>query len=67
MCSQTIHGLQANGIHTPSFIGGGQFCIKLCDPTVTSKNYCQNIFDILGCAYNMPASCAAVMSSLEDP
>ncbi|KZP14013.1 hypothetical protein FIBSPDRAFT_797146 [Athelia psychrophila] len=39
-----------------NFVGGGQFCIKLCDPTVTSVDYCQNIFDLLGCAYNMPAS-----------
>ncbi|KAL8283626.1 hypothetical protein RQP46_005421 [Phenoliferia psychrophenolica] len=37
-----------------NFIGGGQFCIKLCDPSQTSVNYCQNIFDILGCSYNMP-------------
>lgn len=23
-----------------SFVGSGQFCIKLCDPTVPSPNYC---------------------------
>ena len=23
-----------------SFVGSGQFCIKLCDPKVTSPNYC---------------------------
>ncbi|KAM0756297.1 hypothetical protein T439DRAFT_376514 [Meredithblackwellia eburnea MCA 4105] len=39
-----------------NFIGGGVFCLKLCDPTVTSPNYCQNIFDLLGCSYNMPAA-----------
>jgi len=39
-----------------NFVGSGIFCIKLCDPTVTSPNYCQNIFDLLGCSYNMPAS-----------
>ncbi|KAF7979906.1 hypothetical protein HWV62_40300 [Athelia sp. TMB] len=39
-----------------NFVGSGTFCIKLCDPTITSPNYCQNIFDLLGCEYNMPAT-----------
>lgn len=39
-----------------NFVGSNIFCIKLCDPTVTSPNYCQNIIDLLGCDYNMPAS-----------
>jgi len=39
-----------------NFIGSGVFCIKLCDPTVTSPDYCQNTIDLLGCSYNMPAS-----------
>ncbi|GAA6012278.1 hypothetical protein JCM11491_007080 [Sporobolomyces phaffii] len=38
------------------FIGSSEFCLKLCDPSVTSPNYCENKFDLLGCAYNMPAS-----------
>ncbi|GAA5980716.1 hypothetical protein JCM5350_006362 [Sporobolomyces pararoseus] len=38
------------------FIGTGEFCLKLCDPSVTSPNYCENKFDLIGCAYNMPAS-----------
>jgi len=48
--------IQANSWN--NFVGGGQFCIKLCDPTVTSPNYCLNIYDQIGCAYNMPASYA---------
>ena len=24
-----------------NFVGSGTFCIKLCDPTITSPNYCQ--------------------------
>jgi hypothetical protein len=24
-----------------SFVGSGTFCIKLCDPTVTSPDYCE--------------------------
>ncbi|GAA5928580.1 uncharacterized protein JCM15063_003914 [Sporobolomyces koalae] len=38
------------------FIGSGEFCLKLCDPSITSPNYCENKFDLIGCAYNMPAS-----------
>ncbi|BGP15855.1 hypothetical protein JCM10213_005659 [Rhodosporidiobolus nylandii] len=39
-----------------NFVGSGLFCLKLCDPSVTSPNYCENKFDLLGCAYNMPAA-----------
>jgi hypothetical protein len=39
-----------------NFVGSGIFCIKVCDPTVNTPNYCQNIYDLLGCSYNMPAS-----------
>ncbi|KAF7984665.1 hypothetical protein HWV62_12926 [Athelia sp. TMB] len=39
-----------------NFVGSGQFCIKLCDPTITSPNYCLNSYDLIGCAYNMPAA-----------
>jgi len=37
-------------------IGSGQFCLKLCYNNVTSPDYCQNKFDLLGCSYNMPSS-----------
>jgi len=39
-----------------NFVGSGIFCIKLCDPTITSPDYCQNVDDLIGCTYNMPAS-----------
>ncbi|KAF7966392.1 hypothetical protein HWV62_38867 [Athelia sp. TMB] len=39
-----------------NFVGSGTFCIKVCDPTVTKPNYCQNIYDLIGCNYNMPAA-----------
>ncbi|BEI81554.1 hypothetical protein CcaverHIS002_0207140 [Cutaneotrichosporon cavernicola] len=39
----------------------GVFCLKLCDPSYsTDKNYCQNIYDLIGCEYNMPADYAAL-------
>ncbi|GAA5997818.1 uncharacterized protein JCM10292_006835 [Rhodotorula paludigena] len=39
-----------------NFVGSGTFCLKLCDPSVTSPNYCENKYDIIGCDYNMPAA-----------
>jgi hypothetical protein len=38
-----------------SFVGGGLFCMKVCDNTIKQPNYCQNIFDLIGCANNMPS------------
>jgi len=40
-----------------SFIGSNIFCIKICDPNSSTEDqdqYCQNIYDELGCQYNMP-------------
>jgi hypothetical protein len=39
-----------------NFMGGNQFCMKACDPKVTSPNFCENVFDTQGCFFNMPAS-----------
>ena len=40
-------------------MGGGQFCLKACDPSrPNAANYCQHVFDRIGCAYNAPASYA---------
>jgi hypothetical protein len=40
-----------------SFMGSGQFCLKACDPNVAnSAQYCDNIYDRIGCAYNAPAA-----------
>ncbi|GMK54035.1 hypothetical protein CspeluHIS016_0106210 [Cutaneotrichosporon spelunceum] len=55
-----------NGTYTQTqswnhFLGSGIFCLKLCDPSYsTDKNYCQNIYDLIGCEYNMPADYAAL-------
>lgn len=38
-------------------MGGNAFCITICDPASSSANqsaYCQNIYDRMGCSYNMP-------------
>jgi len=39
-----------------NFVGSNVFCIKLCDNSITTPNYCENRIDLLGCDYNMPAS-----------
>jgi len=42
-----------------SFMGGNAFCITICDPATSSANqsaYCQNIYDRMGCSYNMPSN-----------
>lgn len=43
-----------------NFVGSNQFCFKLCDPNYKGDNlnYCQNIYDLIGCTYNMPAAYA---------
>ena len=38
-------------------MGGGAFCAKACNPSNAEEaEYCQNIFDRIGCAYNVPAT-----------
>jgi hypothetical protein len=38
-----------------NFMGGNAFCIKACDPAnPDAANYCQHVFDRIGCAYNVP-------------
>ena len=38
------------------FVGNGRFCLKICYNSITEPNFCQNIFDMLGCEYNMPSN-----------
>jgi len=42
-----------------NFMGGSAFCMTICDPATSSANqsaYCQNIYDRMGCSYNMPSN-----------
>lgn len=40
-----------------NFLGGNVFCFKICDPAeANGANYCQHIYDRIGCAYNAPAA-----------
>ncbi|KAI5120708.1 hypothetical protein M0805_007670 [Coniferiporia weirii] len=49
-----------NDTHTQAsewhnFMGGNMFCFKVCDPAGSNAaNYCQHIYDRIGCAYNAP-------------
>ncbi|KAI4524472.1 hypothetical protein K525DRAFT_235622 [Schizophyllum commune Loenen D] len=38
-----------------NFMGGNAFCFKVCDPSNEhAADYCQHIYDRIGCAYNAP-------------
>ncbi|GAA5850803.1 hypothetical protein JCM5353_001888, partial [Sporobolomyces roseus] len=40
-----------------NFMGGGQFCLKACDPSYElGYAMCEHIFDRIGCKYNAPAN-----------
>ncbi|GAA5884632.1 hypothetical protein JCM16303_003691 [Sporobolomyces ruberrimus] len=47
-----------------NFMGGGQFCLKACDPSYElGYAMCEHIFDRIGCKYNAPADYNALPSS----
>jgi len=42
-----------------NFMGSNIFCFKACDPNTSAAEqilYCNNVYDLIGCEYNMPAS-----------
>jgi len=40
-----------------NFMGSGVFCLKACDPAgANAANFCQHVFDRIGCQYNAPAA-----------
>ncbi|KAG6825407.1 hypothetical protein H0H92_003793 [Tricholoma furcatifolium] len=40
-----------------NFMGSNMFCFKACDPSgANAANYCQHIYDRIGCAYNAPSN-----------
>jgi len=52
----TNKGQLTQGDNWSNFVGSGQFCFKVCDNSITSPNYCENRFDLIGCSYNMPSN-----------
>lgn len=48
------HGIE---LPLPSFMGGNQFCIKVCDPAgPNDAAWCRNTLDRIGCAFNAPSN-----------
>lgn len=39
-----------------TFVGSGLFCFKACFNSMTSPDYCENRYDLVGCDYNMPSA-----------
>ncbi|KDQ13959.1 hypothetical protein BOTBODRAFT_175088 [Botryobasidium botryosum FD-172 SS1] len=54
------NGTYVQAVEWHSFMGGGKFCSKACDPTgLYPAQFCQHIYDRIGCEYNAPASYAS--------
>ncbi|KAI0941975.1 hypothetical protein AcW1_009686 [Taiwanofungus camphoratus] len=39
-----------------NFMSDTQFCFRACKPGPDATAYCQHIYDVMGCQWNMPAS-----------
>jgi len=48
------------------FIGGGMFCLKMCNPSdPDAALLCQHIYDEIGCAFNAVADYAAINGTFQ--
>ncbi|KAF8590758.1 hypothetical protein K439DRAFT_1328797 [Ramaria rubella] len=51
------NGTYQQVIEWHNFLGGDIFCMKACDPAgAHAADFCQHIFDRIGCLYNAPAA-----------
>jgi hypothetical protein len=49
-----------------TFIGGGTFCLKLCNPATSNDHrLCEHVFDRYGCTFNMAADYASLPGKYE--
>lgn len=39
-----------------NFMSASEFCIRACNPGPNAPTNCQHIYDVMGCAWNMPAN-----------
>ncbi|KAK7045245.1 macrophage activating glycoprotein [Favolaschia claudopus] len=54
-----IDGTEPGQVHNWNlFVGSGVFCLKACFNSITSPDYCENRYDLVGCEFNMPNSLA---------
>jgi len=55
--SKAFNGNWVQAVEWHNFMGGGAFCLKACDPAnADAANFCQHVFDRIGCNYNAPAA-----------
>jgi len=54
--SDSINGVLTQALNWNLFVGSGQFCVKICDNSITQPDYCLNVYDLIGCSYNMPSN-----------
>ncbi|KAH9478621.1 hypothetical protein JR316_0009078 [Psilocybe cubensis] len=39
-----------------NFVSSDEFCVRACKPGPLAATFCQHIYDVMGCAWNMPAN-----------
>ncbi|KAI0090458.1 hypothetical protein BDY19DRAFT_887903 [Irpex rosettiformis] len=39
-----------------NFMAAGQFCFRACKPQASAPGWCQHIYDVMGCQWNMPGN-----------
>lgn len=55
MFSNAFGGSYVQVLEWTNFLGSNAFCLKACDPAgPNAANYCQHIYDRIGCAFNAP-------------
>jgi hypothetical protein len=59
LCFIFIFALKLMCIRAQNFMSGTEFCFRICDPKGSNApGYCQHIYDVMGCEWNMPANYA---------
>ncbi len=39
-----------------NFMSANQFCFRACKPQSSAPGWCQHIYDVMGCQWNMPGN-----------
>ncbi|PPQ96841.1 hypothetical protein CVT26_006010 [Gymnopilus dilepis] len=39
-----------------NFVAANEFCFRACKPSPQAPTFCQHIYDVMGCAWNMPGN-----------
>src|SRR5258706_4773384 len=55
LANPILHSTPPSNSYLSSFMGGGVFCLKACDPAgPNAAKYCEHVYDRIGCKYNVP-------------